>query len=119
MWISKQIIKEQTEPPTQCGELTMNIDGSIEATSTGVERSISVYAPFGYNASVPSGTQLLLSQGGGEQVCLGVKSDASELKMGEIKISSSFGGYIYLKNDGSVEINGATITKEGKLIERS
>ena len=118
MWISKQIIKEKAQPPTQCGELTMNVDGSIEATSTGVERSINVYAPFGYSASVPSGTRLLLSQGGGEQVCLGVKSDASVLNIGEIKISSPCGGYIYLKSDGSVEINGATITKEGKLIER-
>lgn len=118
MWISKQIIKEETQPPTECGTLTMNVNGSIEAASTGLERSIEVYAPFGYKSSIPSGTNLLLSQGGGQQVCIGVKSDAPSLKEGEIKIESPCGGYVYLKADGSVEINGLLITKEGKLVEQ-
>lgn len=116
MWISKQIIKEGTQPPTECGTLTMNTNGSIEAASTGMERSIELYAPFGYKSSIPSGTNLLLSQGGGQQVCIGVKSDASMLNLGEIRIESPWGGFIYLKADGSVEINGLLITKEGKLI---
>ncbi len=118
MWISKQIIKRESQPVNQCGRLTMNVDGSIEAVSSGMERSIEVYAPFGYHTSIPSGEELLLSQGGGSQVCIGVKNDDSSLLEGEIKIEADGGGYVYLKNDGSVEINGLIITKEGKLIER-
>lgn len=40
MWISRQIIKEEKLPPTECGKVTMNSGGKIEAASTGVERNV-------------------------------------------------------------------------------
>jgi hypothetical protein len=38
---------------------------------------------------------------------------------GEVKITSLSGAYIHLKNDGSIELNGLLISKEGKIIEQS
>ena len=55
----------------------------------------------------------------GEQVCIGVESDSSAVGYGEVKITSLSGAYIHLKNDGSIELNGLLISKEGKIIEQS
>lgn len=117
MWISRQIIKEEKTPAVECGEVTMSANGNVEATSTGVERNVDFYAPYGYNFCVPKGEKLLLTQGGGEQVCIGVESDSSNMECGEIKIISLSGAYIYLKNDGIIVLNGLKISKEGKIIE--
>ena len=111
MWISRQIIKEEKLPPTECGKVTMNSGGKIEAASTGVERNVDFYSPYGYISCVP--------KGGGEQVCIGVESDSSAVGYGEVKITSLSGAYIHLKNDGSIELNGLLISKEGKIIEQS
>lgn len=119
MWISRQIIKEEKLPPTECGKVTMNSCGKIEAASTGVERNVDFYSPYGYVSCVPKGEKLLLTQGGGEQVCIGVESDSSAVGYGEVKITSLSGAYIHLKNDGSIELNGLLISKEGKIIEQS
>lgn len=119
MWISRQIIKEEKLPPTECGKVSMNSGGKIEAASTGVERNVDFYSPYGYISCVPKGEKLLLTQGGGEQVCIGVESDSSAVGYGEVKITSLSGAYIHLKNDGSIELNGLLISKEGKIIEQS
>lgn len=118
MWISRQIIKQEHSLPIECGKVTMNVDGKIEASSTGVERNVGFYSPYGYAYCVPKGETLLLTQGGGEQVCIGVESDSSAVECGEIKITAQSGAYIYLKNDGSIVLNGLTISKEGKIIGR-
>ena len=55
MWISRQIIKEEKLPPTECGKVTMNSGGKIEAASTGVERNVDFYSPYGYISCVPKG----------------------------------------------------------------
>ena len=105
MWISKQIIKEQKVPAVECGKVTMSSKGAVEATSTGVERNVNFYSPYGYNFCVR------------KQVCIGVENDSSNVEYGEIKITSLSGAYIHLKNDGSIVINGLVISKEGKIIE--
>ena len=57
---------------------------------------------------MPKGEKLLLTQGGGEQVCIGVESDSSAVGYGEVKITSLSGAYIHLKNDGSLPKKGIT-----------
>ena len=83
------------------------------------ERNVDFYSPYGYISCVPKGEKLLLTQGGGEQVCIGVESDSSAVGYAEVKITSLSGAYIHLKNDGSIELNGLLISKEGKIIEQS
>lgn len=115
MWISRQTIKSALDPAVQCGKVTLNNSGEISAASTGAERSVKVYAPYGYSFSLPAGSDLLLSRSGGEQVSFGTQMKDESVSQGEIKITSAAGGYIYLKNDGSVIINGLKINKEGVI----
>lgn len=115
MWLSRQIIKQVQEPTVQKGRVTLNSQGELEAVSTGVERSVKVFSPYGYSYSLPEGEDMILTQSNGEQSSFGVEMDLNGVKTGEIKITSYSGGYIYLKNDGSVIINGLKISKTGVI----
>ena len=66
MWISKQIIKEQKVPAVECGKVTMSSNGAVEATSTGVERNVNFYSPYGYNFCIPKGCLLYTSDAADE-----------------------------------------------------
>ncbi len=115
MWISKQTIKSESEPAVQNATVTLNDNGEIETVFTGAERSIKIFAPYGYSYSVPTGSELLLTRSSGEQVSLGTQMQNEDISEGEIKITSSGGAYISLRNDGSVCINGLVINSEGVI----
>lgn len=115
MWISQQMNKTPDEPAVQKGRVTLNDNGELEAVSTGVERNLDIFSPFGYIYSVPTGTDMILTRCDGNQGAVGVRMKNAGLEFGEIKIVSSSGAYIYLKNDGSVIINGLKISKTGEI----
>ncbi len=115
MWISRQFSKHQTQPTVQAGISTMNSEGRIEAVSTGTERDIKMYAPYGYSFSVPAGVEMLLSRCDGQQSAVGVLMNGAEVRCGEIMISAASGAYIYLKHNGSVVINGLEIDRNGVM----
>ena len=118
MWISRQFSETgKASPELQTGKVTLNSGGELEAVSSGVERNIGIYAPYGYAFSLPQGCELLLSQSSGEQAAIGVSMSSHDLKTGEIRITSASGGYIYLKDDGSVVINGLEINRWGEIVE--
>lgn len=116
MWISRQISRVQEEAPVCKGRVTLNDNGSLEAVSTGIERNLEVFSPYGYSYSIPTGDDMLLAKCDGQQCAVGVKMNNSGLPLGEIMISSSSGACIRLKNDGSVEINGLVIDKSGRIL---
>ena len=118
MWISQQISKSDSEPSIQRGRVTLNSSGELEAVSTGVERSVDVFSPFGYAYCVPADTDMLLARFDGKQGAIGITMEDEALDVGEIKITSPSGAYIHLKNDGSVVINGLVISKTGEIIEK-
>lgn len=115
MWISKQLAAESGETDLQTGKSTLNSNGKVEVVSSSVNRNVDMYAPYGYCFSLPAGNHILLAKGDGEQIGIGVSVDSSNLKTGEIKITSSSGGYIHLKENGSVVINGLTINRNGVI----
>ncbi len=115
MWISRQLSEKSESPIIESGKITLNDKGELEAVSTGFERSVKVYAPYGYSFSLPSGSQILMTRNAGEQVSFAAEMDTSSVSEGEIKITSASGGYIYLKNDGSVIINGLKINRKGVI----
>lgn len=118
MWISKQVARQSASPTVERGKITLTSDGgNVEAAATGVERNVKVYSPYGYAFRAPKGENILLTQGGGEPAVIGLESSCSGLADGEIKISAQSGAYIRLKSDGTAEINGLIISKEGKIIE--
>lgn len=115
MWISKQIVKENSEPAAQTGKSTLNNKGSVEAVSSGVNRDLKLISPYGYSFSLPSGTDLLLMKADGSQLGIGVPSSADILKTGEIKIHTKSGAFIHLREDGSISLNGLIINKNGVI----
>lgn len=115
MWISRQMSKRMDEPSAQTGKSTLNSNGCVEVVSTGVNRDVELFSPYGYFFSLPPGENVLLSKCDGQQVGLGVRLDKCNVKTGEIKIISQSGAYIHLKQDGSVVINGLKITKNGEM----
>lgn len=117
MWISRQIAKSQEQPAVQTGISTLNRNGEIDAVSTGAERSINIYAPYGYTFSLPMGIDMLLTKSDGEQAAIGVLMKNNGVKAGEVKITAASGAYIHLKNDGSVVINGLEIDRDGVIAD--
>lgn len=117
MWISKQIIKSPNQPTVQTGISTLNRNGEVDAVSTGAERNIHIYVPYGYSFSLPTGMDMLLTKGDGEQAAIGVLMKNNGIKAGEVKITAASGAYIHLKNNGSVVINGLEIDRDGVIAD--
>ena len=116
MWISKQITKAQETPTVQTGTSTLNSNGQVEAVSTGAQRNISIYSPYGYCFSLPTGAQMLLAKSDGQQVAIGTLMNSDGVAAGEIMIKSQSGAYVHLKNNGSVIINGLEISRDGVIV---
>lgn len=115
MWLSRQIIKNEEKPAIQSGRVTLNENGEFEAVASGVDRSVRMFSPYGYGFSLPKGERMLLTESDGSQAAFGVEMSRENIEPGEIKITSSSGAYIYLKNDGSVVINGLEIDSRGAI----
>lgn len=116
MWISRQLAQEKQEnPPIQTAKVTLNSTGDDNGVSAGSERGVGLCSPYGYCFSLPAGESLILTHCDAQQTAIGVSMASKGLKAGEIKITSQSGGYIYLKNDGSVVINGLEIDKDGVI----
>lgn len=115
MWISEQMTKTQSAIPMQTGISTMNNNGQVEAVSTGTQRDINIYSPYGYCFSLPIGVDMLLAKSDGSQAAIGTLMKNDGIKAGEIKIASASGAFIHLKDDGSVVINGLKINRNGVI----
>jgi hypothetical protein len=60
---------------------------------------------------------LLLPVENGRYVLLGQVTDSSSLSPGEVLLKAKSGASVYLKSDGTVEINGLVISADGKIQE--
>jgi phage gp45-like len=97
---------------------------SISGESAGVVtrgevRKLPVYGPGGYAWRPATGETVLVIKGGtgGEESCVaGAKQGESlnGLQPGEVYIHAK-GGSIYLKNDGTVEVQGGGILLNGRV----
>lgn len=116
MWISRKLISKEDTPAIQSGMSTLNHNGQVEAVSTGAERDIRIYSPYGYSFSLPSGVEMLLSNSSGQQAAIGTLMQDTDTEPGEIKITAASGACIRLKNNGSVVINGMEIDKDGVIV---
>ncbi len=136
MWLSKILNENNNESPAVEGISTGNSNGGTCASAEYSAFGIPAFSPYGYTAAIPAGQELLLINSAAGTVCAGCReggnignsensnisaaknSDtaAAGLAPGEISITSLGGACITLKNDGSVVINGLTITKDGEIL---
>lgn len=114
MWLNEQMVNKRSSSEIESATVTMG-GNQVETVSSAQQRGAQVYAPYGYNAAVPSGQDVLLISGADGGFVAGVKSAKNSLKSGEIEISSAGGASIVLCNDGRVIINGMIINSKGEI----
>ncbi len=74
------------------------------------------FAPYGYISNAPSTARGVAVPCEGGDVTIGYEMGKSSLDEGEVEIRSLGGAYIRLNNDGTVEINGLTISSGGDIL---
>lgn len=114
MWLAKMIGRNSASEP-------------ILAAKTGDSRLIGDYeygsipfcAPYGIYSFPADGMDMAVFRMGEGDVCAGAVAPLpSTLKKGELLITNEGGAFIRLCGDGSISLNGVTITKEGILIQK-
>ena len=77
-----------------------------------------VFAPRGISYLPAMGDNVLLLPVEGADACLGVLTSTGGLNPGELRLTSSGGATITLRNNGEIDLNGAVITRDGRVISR-
>ena len=116
MWLSSKMRPAPAAADADLGVTTI-AGGSVGVMTRGEVRTVPIYGPGGYVWMPESGAAVLGVKGGPggeEQGVSGMKQCAPPKGMqpGEVWISGPGGGAIYLKKDGTVDIQG-TLTING------
>lgn len=116
MWITEQIAQPHRESPAENGRASAFQNTGFAATGSAQRENVALYNPAGMVSIPCQGAQILLIPCAGENVCAGVRAeDTQGLQPGEIRLFSAGGARLTLKNSGEIELNGATVTKDGTL----
>lgn len=117
MWLSKRFNNPKISV-SEVGMVTNSNNSIINTSSTVSSNGVLNYSPYGYSFSAPTGEEVLLINSSLGTVGAGTKMKNQNLSSGEVSISSIGGAKIVLKNDGTVNINGIVITKDGRLLNK-
>ena len=120
MWLSKQIKPATATVDADLGMTTIAGD-QVGVLTRGEVRALPVYGPGGYIWLPQNGAAVLVVKGGpgGEEQCVtGMKQRETPrgMKPGEVFLYDPGENSVYLKQDGSVEVKGTTVSIEGQLI---
>ena len=120
MWLSKQIKPATATVDADLGMTTIAGD-QVGVLTRGEVRALPVYGPGGYLWLPQNGAAVLVVKGGpgGEEQCVtGMKQRETPrgMKPGEVFLYGPGANSVYLKQDGSVEVKGTTVSVEGQLI---
>lgn len=116
MWISRQLSQNgSAQSGIESGRSVSSGDEGVNVVSTGAEKDVVLFSPFGYSFSLPSGESVLSARNASAQAIIGIEMSGKGLRQGEIKITAASGAYIHLRDDGSVVINGLEINKNGVI----
>ncbi len=113
MWMARKIMASRPgEGTLQLGTVTRTGESWVAVQGEGDYYDIPLSAPWGMASMPPEGSQAMLIPGGQEGgVCLGTVMQADGLQPGEIRMRSSGGAEILLRNNGDVVINGQVFPK--------
>jgi hypothetical protein len=114
-----RIIRDRslTRAPEQAtvAQASFSDSAGLGAVSDFEARGIPVFGPRGRSYRPLEGDRLLIMRADGADVCVGCLSAARGVAAGELLLVSSGGARIHLKNNGDIELNGLTVTKNGSL----
>jgi len=111
MWLSRQMKKEVPTADADLGMTTIAGD-SVGVVTRGEVRALPVYGPGGYIWMPRNGEAVLVIKGGpgGEEQCVAGMRQAGVpegMRPGEVYLFGPDGSSIYLRQGGSVEIQGS------------
>lgn len=110
MWIAESLSKSSINKPTAViGNVVGSETGKTAVVASGEYRGLRNAAPYGIFSVPPADVNAVVLPLADGEVCIGVTAEAKTVNPGEILLRSKGGAEIYLKNDGSVYINGAKV----------
>ena len=104
MWLGEQMAQQPGQEQAACGGVVSIGGGAPAVVTHGEERNLQVFSPGGYVWQPAQAETVAVLPGVG--AVLGSVQEDSSLQPGEVKIFSR-GAAIYLKNDGSIHLEGA------------
>lgn len=115
MWLSQQFSQIPPELQAEVVTVTISREGQLAVSGSQERREILPLLPGGLTALPAEGERGIALSFGGQTFWLGSLLPLTALPPGEVKLTSPGGGYVCLKQNGEVEINGLVITREGTL----
>lgn len=110
MWIAENLSKNTINKPTaESGNVVMSEIGRNALVASGVHSGFNFVTPYGIYSIPPVKEKAVVLPLADKEVCVGVISEVSSVQPGEILLKSKGGAEVYLKNDGSVYINGVKV----------
>ncbi len=110
MWISESLSKTSIAKPTAVrGNVVGSKTGKTEVVSSAEYKGLKCVTPYGVISIPPVSEEAVVLPLVDNEVCIGVVTEVASVQPGEILLKSKGGAEIYLKNDGSVYINGAKV----------
>lgn len=119
MWLAKQMRPGTPTADADLGVTTIAGD-RVGVITRGEIRNLPVYGPGGYLWTPANGAAVLVVKGGpgGEEQCVAgmrpVKAPVNVLP-GEVYLYGPGGNAVYLRQDGSVEIQGGKVSISGEV----
>ena len=113
MWLSEEIAssgKEVSQPRLGC--ITKVQDDKVTVKADCVYDDIYVISPSGISSIPQVGDEVVVFPMGENAACGTINKRESFVSDGEVYLSTSSGAYVWLKNDGTVVINGQVFSKE-------
>jgi len=107
MWLSKKAAGRQNAGQAAVARVTMG-GASLGVFRETEERRVPLFAPGGYVWRPEAGEELLVLRCSGETCAVGEEMGERPEGMlpGEVMIRSKGGASLFLRNDGTIEING-------------
>lgn len=90
---------------------------TVSVNGTSQQRAV-MYLPPGVEALPAEGQRAVIFHCGGDTVCAGVRADTGGLLPGELRLRSSGGAKLILKQNGEIELNGVRITADGRILQK-
>lgn len=110
--------EERQQSGASAAWIDLSEDGNIGSVGRLAVRNAEMAAPYGFYSVPTEGEQsVLLPLEAERMLMIGVLSENRDLQKGEVELRAQSGAYIRLKQDGTVEINGFIIQRDGSIKE--
>lgn len=115
MWLTNHLVANQGVHTADTAEVTGHDRGAVRALNDREYRKLPLLCPAGICSLPTQGEQAVVLPLAGGATCAGVIRPAPEgLQPGELRLCSSGGAEILLKNDGTILLNGRVIPAANK-----